>query len=139
MATTPAHDTTLSLRDYLAILRRRKWLFVLPAALVFALALAFALMQTSIYRSEATILIEDAQVPEDLMATLVGRYLEERLEAISRRVMVTDSLLGIAERYNLYVEERSRLPINDVVEAMRRNIHREMIRTDVIDPRSGQE
>ncbi|HET6468679.1 MAG TPA: Wzz/FepE/Etk N-terminal domain-containing protein [Geminicoccaceae bacterium] len=139
MATTPAHDTTLSLRDYLAILRRRKWLFVLPAALVFALALAFALLQTSIYRSEATILIEDAQVPEDLMTTLVGRYLEERLEAISRRVMVTDSLLAIAERYNLYVEERRRLPINDVVEAMRRNIHRKMIRTDVIDPRSGQE
>ena len=139
MATTLAHDTTLSLRDYLAILRRRKWFFVLPAALVFALALAFALLQTSIYRSEATILIEDAQVPEDLMTTLVGRYLEERLEAISRRVMVTDSLLAIAERYDLYEEERSQLPINDVMEAMRRNIHREMIRTDVIDPRSGQE
>ncbi len=100
MATTPAHDTPLSLRDYLAILRRRKWLFVLPVALVFALALAFALLQTSIYRSEATILIEDAQVPEDLMTTMVGRYLEERLEAISRRVMVTDSLLAIAERYS---------------------------------------
>ena len=36
MATTLAHDTTLSLRDYLAILRRRKWFFVLPAALVWA-------------------------------------------------------------------------------------------------------
>ncbi|MDX1539765.1 MAG: Wzz/FepE/Etk N-terminal domain-containing protein [Geminicoccaceae bacterium] len=129
----------LGLRDYLTILRRRTWLFAIPTVLVLAGAIAFALLQTPIYRSEATILIEDADIPEDLVTTLVGDYIEKRLEAIDRRVMVTSSLLEIIDRYGLYVEERRTEPVSAIVEEMRENIGRRMIRADVVDPRSGAE
>ena len=139
MDTTSAHPTGLGLRDYVAILWRRKWLFAVPALLVLLGALAYALAQTPIYRSEATILIEDAEIPEDLVTTLVGDYIEKRLEAIDRRVMVTDSLLAIIERYNLYPELRRTQPAAVVAETMRENIARTMIRAEVVDPRSGDE
>lgn len=139
MDTTSPQRTGLGLRDYLAILQRRKWLFAVPVVLVMAGAMLFALLQTPIYRSEATILIEDADIPEDLVSTLVGDYIEKRLEAIDRRVMVTSSLLGIIDRYGLYPEERQTLPVAVLVEEMRENIGRRMIRADVVDPRSGDE
>ena len=51
----------LSLRDYLLILRRRKWSFLLPAGLVLAVAVAVAQLWPPTVRSEATILIEDTE------------------------------------------------------------------------------
>jgi succinoglycan biosynthesis transport protein ExoP len=128
----------LTLRDYLLILRRRKWSFLLPAALVLALAVAAAQLWPPTFRSEATILIEDAEIPEELVGTLVNDYVEKRLESIDRRVMTTDSLLGIVRRYELYVEERKTRPFAEVAEKMRSDIKREMIRANVVDPKSGQ-
>lgn len=139
MDTTSPQRTGLGLRDYLAILQRRKWLFAVPAVLVMAGAILFAMLQTPIYRSEATILIEDADIPEDLVTTLVGDYIEKRLEAIDRRVMVTSSLLAIIDRYGLYPEERETLPVTALAEKIRENIGRRMIRAEVVDPRSGDE
>ena len=139
MDTNASPSTGLALRDYAAILWRRRWLFGVPALLVCLVALAYALIQTPVYRSEATILIEDAEIPEDLVTTLVGDYIEERLEAIDRRVMVTESLLAIIERYDLYPEMRRTMPVATLTEIMRENIGRRMIRADVIDPRSGNE
>jgi uncharacterized protein involved in exopolysaccharide biosynthesis len=127
---TPAH--------HLLTLRRRKWWFLLPAAAVLALTLAAIVSWPRSYRSEATILIEEAEVPEDLQGLMVAEYVEKRFEAITRRVMVTDSLLGIVERYGLYPEARRSQPVAKVAAAMRADIHTEMIRANVVDPKSGQ-
>ena len=128
----------LSLRDYVLILRRRKWSFLVPAGLVLAVAVAAALLWPPTYRSDATILIEDAEIPQELVGTLVNDYVEKRLESIDRRVMTTDSLLGIVQRYDLYVEERKSRPFSEVAETMRGDIKREMIRANIVDPKSGQ-
>ena len=89
-------------------------------------------------RSEATILIEDAEIPEQLVGTLVNDYVEKRLESIDRRVMTTDSLLGIVQRYDLYPKERKTRPFAEVADTMRGDIKREMIRANIVDPKSGQ-
>src|SRR4051794_28735504 len=115
-------DTQLSLRDYLLILHRRKWSLLVPAAVILALAIGVALLWPPTWRSEATILIEEAEIPEDLVSSLVNDYVEKRLESIDRRVMTTDSLLGIIQRYDLYTEKRKRQPLTDVVEEMRADI-----------------
>ncbi len=128
----------LSLRDYVLILRRRKWSFLVPAGLVMAIAIAAALLWPPTFRSDATILIEDAEIPQELVGTLVNDYVEKRLESIDRRVMTTDSLLGIVQRYDLYVEERKSRPFAEVAETMRGDIKREMIRANIVDPKSGQ-
>lgn len=116
--------------DYLLVLRRRKWLFLVPAALILILAALAAYFWPAIYRSEATILIEQAEVPEELVTTFVDDYLERRLEGITRRVLVGDNLIRIIEQYNLYSEDRKRLPVATVVDNMRANIHRELIRAE---------
>src|SRR3954470_5366233 len=129
---------SLSLRDYVLILRRRKWSLLVPVAIILTLATAAALLWPPTFRSEATILIEDAEIPEQLVGTLVNDYVEKRLESIDRRVMTTDSLLGIVQRYGLYTKERKTRPFAEVADTMRGDIKREMIRANIVDPKSGQ-
>lgn len=130
--------TTPSLAHHLLALRRRKWWLILPAAAVLGLALLAIQLWPPLYRSEATILIEEAEVPEDLQGLMAAEYVEKRFEAITRRVMVTESLLGIIERHRLYPEARRGQPMGKVAAAMRDAIHTEMIRANVVDPKSGQ-
>jgi uncharacterized protein involved in exopolysaccharide biosynthesis len=50
------HDGS-SLHDYLAVLRRRKWLVLLAVVVVPAVAIALSLLQTSKYQASAEVLL----------------------------------------------------------------------------------
>jgi polysaccharide biosynthesis transport protein len=128
----------LTPRDYLAIARRRKWYFILPALALFSLAVAAALFWPPTYRSEATVLVEQSEIPEALVSTVITDYLERRLDAITRRVMVTDNLLRIIDQYGLYQEERTTSSITEIVDSMREEIGMEILSTDVVDIGSGR-
>lgn len=125
-------ETTRAPRDHLLILRRRKWYFIVAALLVLVSALVVATVWPATYRSEATILVDQAEIPEELVSTVVDGYVERRLEAITRRILVTDNLLRIIEQYDLYPEQRRQRPIAAVVEDMRDDIGREIISADVV-------
>lgn len=62
-----ATDTAFDLREYLAIARRRLWLWVLPTVLITASALAISFLLTPKYRTSTTVLISD---PEWLSASV---------------------------------------------------------------------
>ena len=57
-----------SLRDYLAVLRRRAWMIVFVAIVTTASALAFSLTQKSLYEAKASVLVNN----QSLIATLQG-------------------------------------------------------------------
>jgi succinoglycan biosynthesis transport protein ExoP len=126
-------ESNKSFSDYLLILRRRKWYAAIPAVLIMAVTAATAYLWPPTYRSEATILVEQAEIPSDLVDTIIDDYVERRLEAISRRILVSDNLLRIIRQYDLYEEERARQPVSAVISAMRDDIHREMISTEIIN------
>jgi capsular exopolysaccharide synthesis family protein len=50
-------EETLDLREYLAVLRRRKWSILLVTVLVVGAALAFSLSQTPLYTARAKVLV----------------------------------------------------------------------------------
>ena len=112
-------EQNFSIGDYVAILRRRLWWFVLPAVLVGALALTAAVAWPPTYRSTATVLVEQAEIPDGLVDVDFQVAVESRLEAITRRVMVTDNLIDIIERFDLYPEERETMPLRAVAGIMR--------------------
>jgi len=125
------------LADLLGILRRRIWYLVLPAVLIFAVIGTVAMLLPATYRSTATILIEQQQIPQDLVRTTVTSYADQRVQTISQRVMTTANLSQVIEKYDLFREERKRTSLQSIVEAMREDIALEMIEAEVIDPRSG--
>lgn len=129
----------LRLQDYLAIARRRKRLIIVPFLLMFTAAFVLALAWPPTYRSSATIIIEEPNVPQDLVGSTITGYADQRLQVISQKVMATQNLLEIIRKYDLYPEARQIKPANEVVEAMREMIRMDLIRAEIRDPHSGRE
>lgn len=125
------------LGDYLAILGRRKKQFIIPAILLFAASAILSVSLPAVYQSKATILIEQQEIPADLVRSTVTSYAGERIHVISQKVMTTDNLTKIINDYDLYTGARKTTSMTVLVEDMRKEINLEMISADVIDPRSG--
>src|SRR5580658_4620257 len=128
----------LSLPEMLVIGRRRMRAMLGAGAAGVALSVLLALFLPPVYESMATILIEQQEMPTDLVRSTVTSYADERVQVISQRVMTTQTLLDIIRRYDLYPRERERESREALVARMRDDIAVKMISADVIDPRSGR-
>ena len=133
-----ALEQTLDLGDYLAAFRRRRGMIVLIAGTVFILGLITAFVWPPTYASSATILIEEQEIPSELVQSTVTSYASERIQVISQRVMTRSNLLGIMDKYGLYQKERQRETTEEVLADMRDDINLDMINADVMDPRTGR-
>jgi uncharacterized protein involved in exopolysaccharide biosynthesis len=76
------------LGDYLSIVRRRKMQLFLPMALILVISGIVAFALPAVYESEAIILIEQQEIPEDLVRSTVTSYADQRVQVISQRVML---------------------------------------------------
>jgi succinoglycan biosynthesis transport protein ExoP len=122
---------------WLAYWRRRRTFFtVLGIAACATLLLALFLPAT--YRSTATILIEQQEIPQELVRSVITSFADQRVQVISQRVMTTQNLLALIDRYGLYPDLRQRVAREVLLEKMREDIGMHMISADVIDPRSGR-
>jgi len=125
-------------KDFLAALRRRMSLFMTVSIGLGVLVLLIAILLPSIYRSSAIVLIEQQEIPTELVRSTVTSYADQRIQTISQRVMTTSNLTEIMDKYNLYPEERAEAPTSAVLAEMRDDIELEMISADVMDPKSGR-
>ena len=100
--------------------------------------LALALFSPATYRSSATILIEQQEIPQDFVRTMISSFADQRIQLISQRVMTSQNLMRIAERYNLYPWQRRTQAREAVIERMRNDIKMKLISANVVDPRSGR-
>jgi polysaccharide biosynthesis transport protein len=128
----------LSLPEYLAIGRRRLRTILITAGSGLLLSILLALFLPAAYESKATILIEQQEMPTELVRSTVTSYADERVQVITQRVMTTQTLLDIIRRYDLYRSQRERESREALIKRMRNDIDVKMISADVIDPRSGR-
>ena len=119
--------------EYWTILSRRKYWFIGPFAIVFALAAALAFLLPAVYRSEATILIERQSIPSDVVETTVTGYLQEQIEQLRQKIMTHDNLWGIAQKFDLYAGLRKSEP-DKAVREVGEDIEIEMVDVQASDP-----
>lgn len=127
-----------TLLDYWLALKRRKAYVFSVGLVTAALAITLTLALPSVYRSTATILIEQQEIPTELVRSTITSFAEQRLQVISQRVMTRSNLKSIIEKYDLYAVERQEEPLETIIEQMRKDIQMRTISADVIDPRSGR-
>jgi polysaccharide chain length determinant protein (PEP-CTERM system associated) len=127
-----------SAQDLLDILKRRRWSILVPAGAVFVLAAIVAFSWPPVYRSTATILIEEQEVPREYVSTAVTTYADQRLQSINQRIMGTTRLLEIINKFKLYDDLKSKWTTEEIIAKMRKDIKFNTVSADVIDPRSGQ-
>src|SRR5580692_6419781 len=130
----PSVDSREKLLSYWR--RRSTFYSVTVAAILVTVLLALFLPPT--YRATGTILIEQQEIPQELVRSVITSFADQRVQVISQRVMTTQNLLGLIERYNLYPEIREKQPREVLLAKMRGDIGMHMISADVIDPRSGR-
>lgn len=130
-------ERTTHLSDYLAILRRRRRQIVRTALIVFGIAAALALLLPSMYRSTAKLLIEQQEVPPDLVPSTVTGYVSQRMRVIETRVLTPQNLVNIAQKADLYAKERAAGQDRAIANSMRENIKIETVSANVTDPKSG--
>lgn len=129
---------SLDPRDLLRILWHRRWFFVIPATAILALTVALMLLLPPVYRSDATILIEDQDVPSDLVPSLFTDYIDRRLEILTRRVLQRETLTRLIEGEDLYPVLRRETTMSDIAERMRDDIATEVLSAEVNQPGSGR-
>lgn len=126
------------LRDYLAAAKHRRKLLIPIFALTLLVVVLVAVLLPPRFRSAGTILIEQQEMPQDLVRSTVTSYADQRIQVISKRVMTTETLLNIIRRYDLYPKQRAKDSREALLGRMRGDIGLKMISADVIDPRSGR-
>ena len=127
-----------TIAEFVEMVKRRKSIFFITTLILTLLSVIVAFVIPPDYRSTSTILIEQQEIPQDLVRSTVTSYADQRVQIISQRVMTRPNLLEIIQKFNLYEDERKREPIEVVIEEMRDDINLSMISADVVDPRSGR-
>ncbi len=124
-------------RDYLKILKRRRKYFIIPFVLFALLGVLLAVLLPSVYSSSATILIEEQDIPTDLVRSTVTTYADQRIQVISQRIMTRVNLSKIIKKYDLYAQDRKNDSLEIILDKMRERITVDTISADVVDKRRG--
>jgi uncharacterized protein involved in exopolysaccharide biosynthesis len=127
-----ANDTFISI-DFLGAMRRRKWWGLLVLVVCIPLTVAVALILPPQFESSATILIEEPDVPNDLVKSTVSTFAAERLQVIQQRVMTNEHLNAIIDRFGLYQTALQTKPRSEVVDGMRNSIDLEIVSANLTD------
>lgn len=92
----------MELEDYLLILKRSKWLLVIPCVLVGLAVFGFSLLLPDQYRSETLILVERQQVPKEYVKPTVTTGLQDRLQSMTQEILSRTRLRYIIDKFGLY-------------------------------------
>lgn len=111
----------LDLEDYGRILRRNKGWIAGPlfAALVISVVVAF--LWPDAYISVATIRVAPPQVPESFVPTNTNQDVQGRVNALVQLILDRATLTNIINTHGLYKSKLARMPLDDVIEDMKRN------------------
>lgn len=108
--------------DILGALRRRKWYGIAVAVIGIGITYAIVKNLPSVYRSVSTILIEEPDVPPDLVKSTVSTYANDRLQIIQQRVMTSQHLNEVIDRFGLYPELQQVMPRSSIIQQMRSKV-----------------
>jgi polysaccharide chain length determinant protein (PEP-CTERM system associated) len=94
--------------EYLKILRRRKWLIILPVVAVVAAAGYAIYKLPNVYQSSTLIVVKQSTLPQSVIPMNTEDALTRQLAGITQVVTSRSSLEPLIEKYELYKAERLR-------------------------------
>jgi polysaccharide chain length determinant protein (PEP-CTERM system associated) len=109
--------------EYGKIVRKRKWLIILPAIAI-AMAVAIVVIQLpDLYQSSTLIVVKPSTLPNSVVPTVTEDGLTRQINSIAQVVTSRSSLEPLIERYDLYKTEKARgEPMEVLIDYMRKSI-----------------
>jgi succinoglycan biosynthesis transport protein ExoP len=112
----------LDVEDYIDIGRRHKgWIFG-PFLFCMVASVVGVYLWPDSYVSAAVIKITPQQIPESMVQSSINQQMYDRINSMEQTILSRSVLTTIINTYNLYPSERLRLPIEDVIDEMRKKI-----------------
>lgn len=115
-------ESILTPGDYFAILNRRKWALIVPFILIAAASALTALLLPPVYKSTATILIEQREIPTEYVTSSITTYAEQRMQNIRQRVLTSQQLQMLIKQFGLYETIQDKTTMAEILAKMRNQI-----------------
>ena len=106
-----------------AMLKREKWLILLPVITLTAAIGYVVYWLPSIYESTSLLTVKPPSVSSNLVAALSTEDISQRLQTINQEVLSRSSLEPMVQKYDLYKAERqSGVPMELIIDKMYKNV-----------------
>jgi succinoglycan biosynthesis transport protein ExoP len=133
MIDEPQDYTLPSLKDFWAIVCRRRWWIFLPMFLCWAVVWTAGWLWPASYESDGVILVQQQQVPAQYVAPNVTLDLEDRVQSMTQQILSRTRLQATINRFHLYRPSHglsSLLETGDPVDQMRKDIKIELVESE---------
>jgi polysaccharide chain length determinant protein (PEP-CTERM system associated) len=121
---------SFSLHDYLDVFLRRIWYFVIPLVIILVGTVTYAVMAPKWYRSSTLVLVSPQKISPDYVKATVTSSVEDRLASIAQEILSRTRLEQVVTEFKLYPGQVKSLPMESVVELMRKDIQVEIPKKD---------
>lgn len=118
----PATRRVLDFEDYLDILRRHRSWIIGPAFLGIVAGVVIAFLWPDTFEASGQMRVVPPRVPQRLVASNMSEEMSQRVNAIYQGIVSRTNLSNLITNHNLYPDKRKRLPMDDVVDDMRKDI-----------------
>ncbi len=125
------YEKTLS--DYLHIIIRRKYIIAITIIILMTASLIMSLMLPAIYKSEGTILIEQQNIPEELIKSTVTSFANNRIRKIQQKIMTTSNINNIIRKYKIYPKKQDYLRDSELVDLFKENTSLEFVDIETVN------
>ena len=102
---------------------KRKWLLLAVWAILSAATFVVIHRLPSTYRAEVVVLVDSQRIPEHYVSSTVNTELQERLAAISERILSFNNLKKVIDELSLYPRERNSLSEEELTDKLRKEIN----------------
>ena len=117
----------LTLDDYLAMLRRRLWVILVPTVLAPAIGFALSYAFTPKYTSTSLVLVEEQKVPEGYVKPVITEDLSQRITRLQQRATSSEELRPMVEKLRL-----SEGPLGMSIDQIRKGVSIQAVQAAVI-------
>lgn len=129
---------TATLADYLDMFRRRKAPMLLVAIVLSILGFTVALALPPVYRSTATIKIEQQGIPDDIVRSTVNTYADTQIQNVKQRVVTSSKLAQLITDLGLATQLGPADSTEILAGEMIPSVFVEPVGAEVVDPRTGK-
>ncbi len=139
MEFTELEESTKELSDYIDILKRRRRSILLTMGIILLVTLLALALWPPTYRSTATILIEEQEIPRDLVRSTITSFAAQQIQVINQRIMTVTNIMTLVDKFKLYHDnDQLSKPRTEIAAEFRDAVSMDLVSADVIDPLSGR-
>jgi polysaccharide biosynthesis transport protein len=115
-------------REFLDILRRRKWVIVFSVLLIHIGSAVYCVLAPDLYQSTIKILVIPPAVSEGMVRSTANIEYKDRIKMLQQEILSRSRLMGMIQELRLFKEESSRMSSDALVDKVRKRITMEIER-----------